>query len=119
VGDVHLITLREKAVGVSVPGKLYSAMAVARPVFFIGSRKSEVALTLDESSSGLCIRPGDVAGLTQEILKAVQNRAALETMGRAGRREFEAKYEREVCCRSWAELIENTAQAGGRRRGRP
>ncbi len=109
MGDAHLITLVKSAEGVSVPGKLYSAMAVAKPVLFSGPPGSEVARTIAEAACGRNLMPGDVSGLVKVALELADDPEQAHKMGLAGREEFIAKYEREVCCGMWAELLEKTA----------
>jgi hypothetical protein len=42
-GSVHVVTLKEGMQGTLVPSKFYSALAVAKPVIFVGPRRCEVA----------------------------------------------------------------------------
>lgn len=68
-GDVHLVSMRDDAAGYLVPCKLYSALAVARPVIFIGPETSEVARVVDDFQAGTIVPQGDGRKLAQAILR--------------------------------------------------
>ncbi|HRQ61895.1 MAG TPA: glycosyltransferase family 4 protein [Alphaproteobacteria bacterium] len=68
-GDVHLIVLREEALGLMVPSKLYSALAVGRPVIYAGPEGSEVAHILKDFKAGSRTAPGDGKALADAILE--------------------------------------------------
>lgn len=68
-GDVHLITLSEAALGYMVPSKLYSALAVGRPVIFAGPAGSEIDHILTDFKAGMRTPPDDGAALAEAVLK--------------------------------------------------
>lgn len=67
-GDVHLIVLREEALGLMVPSKLYAALAVGRPVIFAGPHGSEVDHILTDFKAGVRTAPGDEKALAAAVL---------------------------------------------------
>ena len=84
--DVHVVTLGEAMVGVVHPCKVYGAMAVGRPVLFVGPRPSHVTDMLDTTDIGRAVVHGDadgcvatireLAALPAEKLDAMGDRAA-------------------------------------------
>ena len=79
VADVHLISLRQPFVGVSVPSKLYGAMASARPILFVGPKRCETADAIRDARCGVTVDPsegGDAAAGKRiaEILPGVVRR---------------------------------------------
>ena len=66
-GDVHLISLKESASGMSVPSKLYSAFAVGRPCIFIGSAESEAAKVITDYKAGMVVPQGNPQLLAESI----------------------------------------------------
>lgn len=68
-GDVHLIALREEALGYMVPSKLYAALAVGRPVIFAGPEGSEIDQILKDFGAGVRTSPDDGKALAEAILK--------------------------------------------------
>lgn len=67
IGDLHLITEKEEMAGLAVSGKLYAALAVGRPILFIGSSKAEAARVIGEHKAGKVFGPDDAAGLADCI----------------------------------------------------
>ena len=60
--DVHVVSLGSNMVGVIHPCKVYGAMAVGRPVLFLGPKPSHIADLLDRHPFGLQVAHGDVSG---------------------------------------------------------
>ena len=89
-GDIHLVTLRSKMEGLSVPSKVYGIMAVGRPAVFIGPDGSEVASLIRESGCGEVFSPQESEKAALAILHLVQDYRRRENLGSAGRRYFES-----------------------------
>jgi len=106
LGDVHLITLRNSAAGVSVPGKLYGAMAAGRPVIFIGPAQSEVALTIQEERCGYVVAESDMESLAQALLALRADRARAEALGCRARAAFLVRYCQSRRCAQFSQAIE-------------
>jgi len=70
--DVHVVSLGEPMVGIVHPCKIYGAMAVSRPVLFLGPEPSHIADLLKEHDFGWRIVHGDVDGAiaTLKTIKA-------------------------------------------------
>lgn len=68
-GDVHIVSMKEKAAGLLVPSKVYAAMAAGRPCLFIGPTKSEAAKMVHDFGAGVIIKPGDAHALSTQIKK--------------------------------------------------
>lgn len=66
-GDVHLISMRDEAAGCLVPSKLYSALAVQRPVVFIGPEQSEVAKVIKDFKAGQIVAQNAPQSLADTI----------------------------------------------------
>ena len=113
VADVHLISMRQEMTGIVVPGKLYGAMASARPTLFIGPDHCESADTVRQADCGLTIRLGDGDGLVAALSKLAQDPELVEQMGQRGRAAFLAHHEKVYCCARWnatlGDLVVNPA----------
>jgi glycosyltransferase involved in cell wall biosynthesis len=108
VADVHLLSLRAPFVGISVPGKLYGIMASGRQAIFVGPRECESAETIQDGRCGAIVDSVDADAaeeLTSVLRSFAANPQALEAWGRAGRSEFERKYERAINCDAFAQVI--------------
>lgn len=65
--DVHLVSLGDPLVGVIHPCKVYGALAVGRPVLYLGPRPSHVTDLLERYQCGWCVAHGDVEGAVRRI----------------------------------------------------
>lgn len=66
-GDIHLVSLNDRATGLSVPSKFYGSLATARPVIFLGPKGSEVAQIIDDFGCGSVIDPDNINALSLAI----------------------------------------------------
>ncbi len=113
--DVHLISLREDLEGLLVPSKLYAAMAVGRPIMFVGPATCEVARVVQEHGLGWSGRPGDGAALAAAISAAADDRQACRKWGECARRVFEERFDRPLATRAWHDALREASAMGSRR----
>lgn len=109
LGDVHLISLREPFVGISVPGKLYGIMGVGRPALFVGPANSESADTVRDGGCGAVVDPaeGDAAARIVETLRRWSaDPAEARRLGDRGRALFLERFERERNCAEFESVLE-------------
>lgn len=66
-GDIHVMSLSDAATGLTMPSKLYSALAVQRPVAFIGAQDSHVAGLINKHRAGEVIAHGQPQKLAAMI----------------------------------------------------
>src|SRR5678815_5420286 len=91
IADVHLISLRPQFVGISVPSKLYGAMASARPILFVGPERCETADAIHDARCGVVVDPGAVGDAAAgskiaEVLQAWADvRSARDELAARGR----------------------------------
>jgi len=111
VADVHLISLRQSFVGVSVPSKLYGAMASARPILFVGPRTCETADAIHDARCGIVIDPADggdgIAGKRiANVLRAWADYPAVcEELGARGRCAFVEQYDHRLSCAAFEGVV--------------
>ena len=111
VANVHLISLRPQFVGISVPSKLYGAMASARPILFVGPDRCETADAIRDARCGTVIDPserGDIAA-GKKIAEALQMwadvRAVREELGARGRCAYLERYDHSLGCAAWETIV--------------
>jgi len=75
--DVHVVSLGDAMVGIIHPCKIYGAMAVARPILYVGPRLSHISDLLDRHGIGWQVSHGDVPGAIKTI-EAIRNTPASE-----------------------------------------
>jgi len=79
------VCMGDDMVGMVHPCKVYGAMAVRRPILFIGPTPSHVADLLAEYDIGAHVRHGDVEGAVATIRRlAATEPARLREMGERG-----------------------------------
>jgi glycosyltransferase involved in cell wall biosynthesis len=110
--DVHAVTLGNEMVGIIHPCKIYGAMAVGRPILFVGPRPSHAADLVDRHQIGWQVEQGDVAG----AVAALRAAAALAPAERAaiGQRASVAvseRYSRRVLCDAFCDVVERSMRA--------
>jgi colanic acid biosynthesis glycosyl transferase WcaI len=127
---VQLISLRREFVGISVPSKLYGAMAAARPILFVGPAHCETADTIRDARCGVTIDPseGGAVAAGKRIADVIRSWADVpstaEVLGARGRCAFVERYEHGLSCAAFSSVIrdawgtraEATRQAHWRRR---
>jgi hypothetical protein len=105
--DVHVVSLGENMVGIIHPCKIYGAMAVGRPVLFLGPKPSHVSDLLDAHPIGWHVAHGDVDGAVS-TLQAVRDTPpeALARMGDAARRVLNAEISQAILCGRFCDALD-------------
>src|SRR5262249_24203636 len=84
VCDVALVHLRDDPVFATViPSKIFEAMAVGRPVLFVG-REGDGWDIVSKHNAGIRVPPGNPSALADAVTKLVADRQSVQTMGLAG-----------------------------------
>lgn len=105
--DVHVVSMGNGMRGIIHPSKIYNAMAVARPILFLGPRPSHVADLLDQHGFGSCVRHGDVDGAVEAIqrLKAM-DALARRQMGELGQKVLKDQLSQTRLCGKLCDALE-------------
>ena len=90
--DASLVTISKGIEGISFPSKLYSSLAVGKPVIAISEDGSELKEMVEGSGSGIWIPLGDVDALVNAIQRLQGDAKLKETMGKAARVTMENHY---------------------------
>jgi len=105
--DVHLVTMEDRLVGIAHPCKVYGAMAVARPILFLGPKESHIGDLLRREPIGWELRHGDVAGAVtffRQLLAMPE--AELTSRGLRARDLIQAELSRAILCNRLCEVLE-------------
>lgn len=113
--DASLVTIAQGIEGISFPSKLYSALAVGRPILALSEERSELRELVDTYDVGRWYRLGDAAGLAAGIRAMMADPARVAEQGRKARELFERSYTREVSGGKYADVL---TKAAGVRAGR-
>jgi glycosyltransferase involved in cell wall biosynthesis len=83
------------------PLKLYEYMAAGKAI--VASRAGQIAEILEDGHSGILVTPGDVAALSQTLLRLIADPALQRRLGRNARQQAVANH-------SWEQYIARLAQ---------
>ena len=105
--DVHVVSLGDRMAGVIHPCKVYGAMAVGRPILYLGPPQSHVARILSTYKNGWSIRHGDVAA-TVACLREIASLSYddLDSIGARGASAMKINFNRSLLCASVASAVE-------------
>lgn len=105
--DVHVVSLGEQMVGIVHPCKIYGAMAVGRPILYLGPAPSHVADLLCQHDYGCRVAHGDVAGAVHAIdsLKAL-GKESLRAKGLTARAVLERQLGQQMLCGAFCDRLE-------------
>ena len=103
--DIHVVPLKTGLAKASVPSKLYSILASARPVLASVDPDTEVARTLDAAGAGISVAPDDPVAFIHALVAMLDDPATAEAQGIAGRRFVESWVSPGAVATAYAELF--------------
>lgn len=106
--DLHIVALGTPMVGIIHPCKIYGAMAVGKPILFLGPSPSHIGDLLQAHAIGRHANHGDVAKVI-EILKAffAMPTAEREEMGLRGQAALRSSLSQNLLCGRLCDAVEN------------
>lgn len=66
-GDIHLVTMKDEALGMLLPSKFYEGLAIGRPIVFAGPVESDIARLIAKHACGRVVKPHDGKSLATAI----------------------------------------------------
>jgi len=104
--DLHVVVLSEAVVGINHPCKVYGALAVGRPILFIGPSMSHVGDILKASEVGWHIEHNDVAGVTSAIHQARNmSTDARAQLGKQAQDVVRENFDKQVLQRAFGDVL--------------
>ena len=61
--DVHLVSMGDDMIGCIHPCKIYSAMAIGKPILLLGNIANHITEILDEYDIGWSVKHGDIESM--------------------------------------------------------
>ncbi len=105
--DLHLVIMGKKMVGIVHPCKVYGAMAVHRPILFVGPRDSHVGEILAADQLGWRVDHGDIDGAVAALREVLAtDPAALRAMGDRAFDAMRRKYTKTVLLERFCDALE-------------
>ncbi|MCA9300378.1 MAG: glycosyltransferase family 4 protein, partial [Phycisphaerales bacterium] len=112
--DASLVTIARGIEGISFPSKLYSSLAVGRPILALSEPWSELRSLVDEEGVGLWYELGDAEGLAAGIRDLMADPDAAIRQGNNARQIFETRYTRKASATSYGHVLELADPMKGR-----
>lgn len=105
MADVSLMGISPENEGVIMPSKLYSLLAIGRPIICVSDPNTEVADLLYKSDAGLQSSVSDPKELAGKILTIVEDPIKAIEMGQSGRKYFLEHFERKIITGQWNTML--------------
>jgi glycosyltransferase involved in cell wall biosynthesis len=106
-GDVIIVSQEQDTEGLCVSCKLYTAMAVGRPILAIIGENSEVARVVTEYNCGIVVPNGNAQSIAKALLKLQKDKNLCAVMGENARRAFENNFTKNHAINKYYEVIKN------------
>jgi len=103
--DASLVTIAEGIEGISFPSKLYSSLAVGKPVLAISEPDSELREVIEGERVGRWVALRDAEGLAEAIRGLMRDPEACRAMGRRARELMERRFAIDASARQYAEVL--------------
>ena len=110
MADVSLMGIYPENEGVIMPSKLYSLLAVGRPIICVSDPESEVADILEQADAGIQSSVNDPKELAKNILAIVDDPEKAVKMGQNGKTYFLEHFERKIITKQWYNLLNEVIQ---------
>lgn len=111
LGHVVLISFRPGMAGVSVPSRMYNAMAAGKPIIAIAEERSELSRVLMEGRIGWVVAPESVSSLQASIVEAMSRPALLESMRERALAFAQERCSREEAMEQYRSVVEHVSVA--------
>jgi colanic acid biosynthesis glycosyl transferase WcaI len=110
--DLHVVSVGNGVVGIVHPCKVYGAMAVARPILFVGPTPSHIDDLVEQHGIGWAVRHGDVAGVLAVLETLAQERRDGLDAGSRGRALIDGTLSKAALCGRFCDIVENFESLG-------
>jgi glycosyltransferase involved in cell wall biosynthesis len=104
--DIHVVSLDERLEGLIVPSKFVGAIALGKPVLWLGSRDGEIGRLVRETGAGVAIDGTEAPALAEAIRALASDPARMQTMRTNARSLWQARFRRADALTRWQELLE-------------
>jgi len=103
--DVHIVSLHEEWTGTVVPSKFFGALAIGRPVLFIGSRDSSIAKWIEEFQVGWVLDEETRSAVVTELLALCADPDRKASLFRHCHEVYHRHFGRTQALNTWDQLL--------------
>lgn len=110
--NVHMVSMGNEMIGCVHPCKAYAAMALGKPILYLGPKESHIAELVAEYRIGWIVEHGQVDRMVETIEQvAAAEDGHLAEMGARARQLAESRFSKTLLCGAICETIEEAAGA--------
>jgi glycosyltransferase involved in cell wall biosynthesis len=117
--DASLVTIAKGIEGISFPSKLYTSLAVGKPILALSEEWSELRQVVQANDVGEWFALGDAEGLSKCILRMIADPKRCCEQGRNARSLLERRFTIKASGARYAEVLQMAAPAPRQRDVRP
>ena len=103
--DIHVVSLDERLEGLVVPSKFVAALALGKPVLWLGAEAGELGALLRASQAGIAVATGDPAALASVVRALARDPARLQSMAAQAHSLWQRHFRRVDALARWERLL--------------
>jgi colanic acid biosynthesis glycosyl transferase WcaI len=103
--DIHVVSLREEWTGTVVPSKFFGALAIGRPVLFVGSARSTIAIWIKQMGVGWVLDRDRIELLAAELSEWARSREAKARLFRHCHAVYQKEFSRRSALDHWDQAL--------------
>ena len=101
--DIHFISLRDFFEGIMVPSKLYSSLAIGKPILFEGNKNSEVTKSIN--NCGFYVPHLDSSKMEVILKSLIESDVNLKELGVKAKNKYDMNYHSSVFCKKYENIL--------------
>jgi len=109
-GDLSVVTLAPKMDHLTIPSKLYPAMAAGQAVLALMGPGTDVGELVIEYNIGIRATQGDAVALAAQLVRLLDDPELVQSLKSRSRRVFEENFTREMSINAYLEILVQAAQ---------
>lgn len=113
--DTSIVTIEKGIEGISFPSKLYTSLAVGKPILALSESDSDLRGIVESNKAGWWTEIGNADALAERLRMMMADRAECERRGANARALFEREYTVEASGARYAEVLRLVADRSPRR----
>ena len=109
--DVSLVSIAAGIEGISFPSKLYSSLAMGKPILAVCEEDSQLRRLVEDHRAGAWALTGDPAQTAETIKQMMQDRALCQDQGRNARELFDSRFTIQHCVDGYDHVLRHATAA--------
>lgn len=111
-GDVHLVSLQPSWTGTVVPSKFFGALAIGRPILFVGSAQCAIAHWIRQHEVGWHLTADNLSAIVAELDRLAADPTQRAALNLHCQSVYHAHFSKAKQLQRWCELISRMMPVG-------